>query len=199
MGFTYRNNLTCIVLSVIVVLMGIEIVYLIRQNRRLLKIISNPIPVHQTLEPGAVVPPFSAPDLDGYTVAFDYGPDQPHRLLLWFSSTCPACLDNLNLWNDLFYEFASEDLQVIGISTGDPEDTRALAAEYGLVFPVLTLNDPPIVEAYKGFSRPQTVLVGPEGRIRRLWPGSLSREQQASLTAELTAIHTLSGKGGDLQ
>lgn len=199
MGFSFRNNLTCIILSVIVVLMGIEILYLIRQNRRLLRIMSNPIPVHQTLQPGALVRPFSAFDLDGNTVSVSYAPDQPYRLLLWFSAACPACEDNLYVWNDLYRNFESERLHIMGVCTDEPVDTRALVNEYGLEFPVVSLDDPLIVEAYMGFSRPQTVLVGPEGRIRALWQGSLSREQQESLTAELTEIHTLMGKGGDLQ
>jgi peroxiredoxin len=199
MAFNLRSNLTTIILAVIVVLMGIEIMYLIRQNRRLLKIISNPIPVHQTLQPGAPVRPFSAPDLDGRMVAVDYGPEQPHRLLLWFSSACPACEDNLSVWNDLFRDFESEQLQLLGVCSDDPAETRALVAEYDLEFPVISLDDPLVVETYKGFSRPQTVLVGPEGRIRGLWPGSLGREQKESLTAELTEIHTLMGKGGDVQ
>ncbi len=197
MALNLRSNLTCIILSVIVVLMGIEILYLIRQNRRLLKIISNPIPVHQTLERGAVVRPFSAPDLDGHTVTLRYGAGQPYRLLLWFSSSCPACEDNLYVWNDLFHDYGSERLQFLGVCTDDPADTRALVAEYGLEFPVISLDNPSIVEAYKGFSRPQTVLVGPGGQIRNLWPGSLSTQQLEGLTAELTEIHTQTGKGGD--
>jgi len=197
MGFNLKDNLTTVLLSVIVVLMGVEIIYLVRQNRQLKQIINHPIPISQTLEVGELVKPFSAVDLNGNRVALTYAPDQPYRLLVWFSSACHACEENLRIWNDLYLGYESERLQIIGICTDEPSETRDLVAAYDLQFPVIALNDPLIVEAYKGFSRPQTVLVGPEGHIRRLWAGSLSLEQQASLTAELESIHTLAGKGGD--
>lgn len=197
MGFSFRNNFITIILSVIVVLMGIEILYLIRQNRRLLKIINNPIPANQMLQPGTPVPPFRAPELKGDTIFVEYSDGQPYRLLLWLSTSCPACEDNLGFWNDLFIDLESEQISVIGVGTDEPAELSEMAASNGLLFPVVNIDDPAIIQAYKGFSRPQTILIDPQGRVRNLWPGSLSREQRESLTAELTKVRTLTGKGGD--
>jgi len=199
MGSSFRSNLPGIILGVVVVLMGIEIIYLIRQNRQLLQFINNPVPVHQTLERSVTVPPFSAPDLDGQMVTVGYGPEQPHRLLLWFSTTCPACEENLRFWDDLFQEYASEHIDVLGICTEDPADVRAMTEAYGLDFPVVSIDNLSVVEAYKGFGRPQTVLVGPEGLIRDVWPGSLSEDRRESVVTALKEINTLTGKGGDIQ
>ena len=199
MNLDFRKNWLSLFLIGISILMGIEIVYLMHQNRRLRNIITSPEQYYQVLEREDIVPPFTAQDLDGNTVSLQYSPDQPHTLLLWFSPTCQACEDNLYFWNDLYHDYDSDRLLLLGMCTDDPADVRNMVTEYGLNFPIVCLDDPSLVEAYKGNVLPQTVLISPQGTIRKAWPGPLGVEQRGSIRTVLSQLDTLTGKGGEVR
>jgi peroxiredoxin len=195
----FRKNWLSLFLIAIAILMGIEIVYLMLENRRMRSIITNPKQYYQVLEQDDKVPPFTAQDLDGNTISLQYSPDRPHTLLLWFSPTCRACEDNLYFWNDLHRDFDSDHMLLLGMCTDDPADVRTVVAEYGLNFPVVCLDDPSLVDAYKGNVLPQTVLISPRGTIREVWPGPLGEKQRGSIITVLSQLDTLTGKGGDVR
>lgn len=199
MDLEFRKNWLSILLSIMVVIMGFEIIYLMHQNRRLRKIIEDPTRYIETLKQDDVVPPFSAQDINGNAISLQYAPTQPHTLLLWFSPTCSACEENLYFWNDLYRDYNSNRVRFLGMCAGDPEQARTMVADYNLRFPVIYLNDPSLVETYKGNVLPQTVFISPEGAIREVWPGSLREEQKEDIITVLAQLDTLTVKGGDVQ
>lgn len=194
-----RDNWFSYLLIAIVFIMGIEIVYLIRQNSRLRDMIANPRQYVQPLSQEDTVPAFTARDIDGDTVSVSYSRTQPHTMLLWFSPTCEACEENFSFWNELDRDYASESLRLFGMSTADPVDLRRVVDERGLSFLILSIDNPSIVDAYRGNVLPQTVLVSPDGSIRAVWPGPLQQGHKESIIACLAEIGTLTRKGGDGQ
>jgi peroxiredoxin len=199
MALEFRKNRLSFLLSVIVIIMGFEIIYLVHQNRRLHKMVENPSQYFQTLKQDDIVPSFSAQDVDGNNISLRYGPTQPHTLLLWFSPTCSACEENLYFWNDLYRDYNSDQVRFLGMCPGDSAQARTMMADYDLRFPIVCLNDASLVEKYKGNVLPQTVFISPEGAIRGVWPGSLREEQQRIILSILTQLDSLSVKGGDIQ
>lgn len=183
-----RKNWLSIVLVVIVIIMAIEIVYLINQNRRLRSIIENPQRHYQTLQPDETVPPLSAQDENGNEIALHYSPDQPYRVLLWFSPTCPSCDENFLYWNDLYRDYDSDRIRLLGICSDDPSEAREAVEEYGLSFPVICLDDQAAIDAYKGHTVPLTMLISPDGAIRKVWPGPLMKGDRQSIITKLTQL-----------
>jgi peroxiredoxin len=199
MNLELRKNWLNLLLIAIVVAMGIEIIYLAQQNRKLRAIAANPRQYFQPLEHGDIVPPLTAEDLDGNAVSLDYSPAAPHTLLLWFSTTCSSCEENLHFWNDLYRSFHSSKIRIVGVSADNPAESRTVVADFGLEFPVICISDGSLVEAYKANTLPQTVMISPQGVIQGVWPGPLLQEQRESVINALAQADTLTGKGGDVQ
>ncbi len=189
MGLEFLKKHLNLVLTAIIVLMGIEILYLVLQNRRLAAIVRDPKQVFQTLHSGDVVPSIRTVDLDGDELSLRYGPEEPHTLIFWFSPTCSSCEDNLDFWNELYSQYLSEKVRFLGICACKPDEAREITEGYGIEFSVICATDPFIVETYKGNVLPQTVLVAPDGSIGEIWPGSLLEGQKNEILAALTGLN----------
>ncbi len=91
-----------------------------------------------------------------------------------FTTTCPVCDDNLSRWVDL-YERQADKHDFVAIGLGEPQAVQAFVAENKLPFRVVT------PESRAEFSRgygikgvPKTILVGPDGRVKKFQVGRLS-------------------------
>ena len=186
------------ILMVIIVLLAAEVFYLVYQNRRLQAIIAN-LPQFTTLGEGDRVPALRAQDIDGQPVDLKYGTNQPFTLMCWFSPNCSYCGDNMSFWNDLFFQYDSDDIRVIGVCACDPEDARAQSDEYQLKFPIVCINEPYLMNAYHGNVLPQTVFINPEGAIQGVWPGSLTNEQIDEILTALAELKTQNVEGGETE
>jgi peroxiredoxin len=195
MGSELRKNWVGILLSVIVVLMGLEIISLVRQNRQLRSLVAESRRTIKALAPGDTVPSFVGRDIYGNTISIQYTPTQPHTLLVWFSASCPACEDNLSFWNELYQGYSTDLVHFLGMGVGDSAEIQAVAADFGIKFPVVCANDPFYREAYRGNVYPQTLLISPEGVVRDTWVGSLQQEQKDSIITALAQLDTLSKEG----
>jgi peroxiredoxin len=198
MDFELRKNWFSLLLIIIVIIMGLEIVYLMDQNRKLRGVISNFTYFTQTLGQDDSVPPFSATDLNGEIVEIAYSPGQPYTLLMWFSSSCSACDDNLRFWNELYLDYNSGRVRMLGVYADDSAAIHTLAEEYNLVFPIVGLDDQSLVEAYNGYTLPQTMLISPQGSVRKVWRGSLDEKRRESVISAVAQVKNLTGKGGDI-
>lgn len=182
-----RNSLT-VVLSIIIVIMGFEIVYLIYQNRRLQSMLAE-VPSLQVLQQGQTVPPLTAADLDGAGVAIQYGEREPSTILIWFSPSCHLCAENTAFWNDIYDRYkTSAGVRFLVMSDAGTDETRTYAAEQALRFPVVCVTDESLIDAYNGRVMPQTALISPQGEIEKVWPGALEPARQEEITAVLDSL-----------
>ncbi len=195
----FQRDRMVVILSIVIILMGVEIVYLIIQNRRLQALLADPKSYFQTLVSKDVVPSFTAADLDGREVDVRYGPGSPATLIFLFSPGCSSCEGNLETWNDLTREYAGVSLRCLGFCSGGLEETRAFVVENGITFPVICVDNPFIIEAYKGNILPQTVLVSPEGQVLRAWPGILGPQDIEAVRAALGGPQPPNRQGGETQ
>jgi len=188
MAESARKNSLTLVLLIVVVIMGGEIIYLIIQNRRLQSMVAE-TPSLQVLQPGETLPPLSATDLDGASVAIQFGERAPSTILIWFSPSCHLCAENAAFWNDIYARYhASADVRFLVMSDAAANETKAYVAEHALRFPVACVTDESLIEAYNGRVMPQTALISPRGGIEKVWPGALEHARQEEITAVLDSL-----------
>ncbi len=182
-----RDSLTNVLLVGCVAL-ALCVIALAWQNMSLKKRLSAPGHVgeeREMLGQGEVVAPFEleTPTGETFRVAFDQG--QERTVLLVFSSTCPACKQNMPVWNELLGGEHSASVRVLGVQTdlavggtphvdGPPCPIYAVGKRAGPPFDKL-----PYV--------PATVVLDRDGRVRSAWFGVLDADQQTELRREIGA------------
>jgi hypothetical protein len=181
-----RDSLTNVLLVGCVAL-AVCVIALAWQNLSLKKRLSAPMhgEERETLAQGEVVAPFDVVTTAGekVRVAFDEG--QERTILLVFSSTCPACKQNMPLWNEILGGEHSASVRVLGVQTDlAPGGTPHVG---GPPCPIYALGEhgaPP-------FDRlpyvPATVVLDHEGRVETAWFGVLDETQQSELRRDVGA------------
>ena len=186
MDSSARRSSTTIVLLIIILLMGVEIIYLVRQNRQLRTVAAEQSTL-QIMQQGQSVPPLRALDLDGRAVELDFD-GKTSTILVWFSPSCHVCKENVSFWNDIFNRFQNDRVRFLALSDAEQTETKAYAAENNLTLPVIIMTDSDLIEAYNGHIMPQTALISCQGRIEKVWPGALEKSRQDEIIAALDSL-----------
>jgi peroxiredoxin len=97
-------------------------------------------------------------------------------LIITFSPGCPACQANQEGWMRLASTLEQKGTHVLWVSRDPSEVTRDYCLKHGIPL-ALTLADPPYrTFAQLGLARvPNTLLVGGEGRVEKVWAGRLDQ------------------------
>ena len=123
------------------------------------------------LPPGKSVPALSGLDSEGRQLVFDYGSDSRRTLLLVFNPNCPYCTKNMPNWNAITLGLSDKEFRVVAVSTV-PDGAKEYAEKHGLQnVPVITTPDPKGRVAYEMNVTPQTVLIGADGTVEKVWTG----------------------------
>ena len=95
-------------------------------------------------------------------------------LIITFSPGCPACQANQDGWMKLASTLERKGVRVLWVSRDPIEITRDYCVKHGIPLSD-TLADPPYrTFAQLGLARvPNTLLVGAEGRVEKVWAGRL--------------------------
>ena len=122
----------------------------------------------QSLDAGAVAPPFALRDADGKTYSLPEALKQGPALLAFFKVSCPTSQFTLPFLERLHQAIKqSGAVRLWGVSQNDAGQTRAFAQEYGLSFPLLLDEDGYAVSNGYGLTNvPSLFLVEPDGAIR---------------------------------
>ena len=119
----------------------------------------------QLLENGTTAPFFSLPSLAGETVSlsdFERGP----VILNFWTTTCPACFEELPVLADLEHEFGADGLSVVTICLGSPaEEVRQALQRANVDLLVLVDEDAETVQPYQVSGTPTTYLIDGQGVI----------------------------------
>jgi peroxiredoxin len=97
-------------------------------------------------------------------------------LIITFSPGCPACQANQDGWMRLASTLEQKGVRVLWVSRDPIEITRDYCTKHGIRLSN-TLADPPYrTYVQLGLARvPNTLLVGAEGRVEKVWAGRLDR------------------------
>ncbi len=149
------------------------------------------------LQEGDPAPAFSAPVNGGGRVALaDYA---GKNVVLFFypRDNTPGCTKEACAFRDNHAALKRKGAVVLGVSTDPVKAHDKFAAKFQLPFPLLADEDKKIVKAY-GVWGPKifmgmkftgthrvTFLIGPDGRIRKVWPKVKPGEHAAEVLAAL--------------
>jgi len=97
-------------------------------------------------------------------------------LIITFSPGCPACQANQDGWMRLASTLERKGVRVVWVSRDPIEITRDYCTKHGIPLSD-TLADPPYrTFAQLGLARvPNTLLVGAEGRVEKVWAGRMDQ------------------------
>ena len=152
-----------------------ENIFLFLQNRRLSEALAPQITAGTQLQKLAGIA------FDGRLKPVSLPAAGSKLLIITFSPSCPACQANQEGWMRLASVLEQKGLRVLWVSREPIEVTREYCLKHGILLND-TLADPPYrTFAQLGLARvPNTVLVGAEGRVEKVWAG---RQDQAGWNA----------------
>jgi peroxiredoxin len=147
-----------------------ENIFLFRQNRRLSEALAPQITAGTQLQMLAGIA------FDGRLEPVALPAAGSKLLIITFSPGCPACQANQDGWMRLASTLEQKGVRVLWVSRDPIEITRDYCLKHG-IRPSDTLADPPYrTFAQLGLARvPNTVLVGAEGRVEKVWAGRLDQ------------------------
>lgn len=152
------------------------------------------------LEEGDPAPDFSALTQDGRRVSLADFKGKHVVLYFYPRDHTPGCTREACAFRDTFAQFRKRGAAVLGVSVDDIESHRRFAEKHALPFPLLADPDRRIVRAYgvwgaktflgrkfQGTHR-VTFLIGPDGRIRKIWPRVKPDHHAAEVLAALEEV-----------
>jgi peroxiredoxin Q/BCP len=125
-----------------------------------------------TLEPGATVPEFNAPNQDGKAVKLSDFKGSPVLLYFYPKDETPGCTKQACSLRDEFAEFKKLGAVVLGISRQDQASHQEFKKKHKLPFDLLVDADGKIAEKLGvstmpliGFHKRQSLIVGKDGKL----------------------------------
>ena len=153
--------------------------------------------IELTLKEGDAAPDFSAATNGGGKVSLaDF---KGKNVILYFypRDDTPGCTKEACAFRDHFAEFKNRGAIVLGVSTDRVKSHDKFVEKFKLPFTLLADEDKRLVTAYgvwgeKSFMGRKylgtyrvTFLIGPDGRIRKIWPQVKPDEHAAEVLAAL--------------
>jgi peroxiredoxin len=147
-----------------------ENVVLLRQNRQLREAAAPRIAA------GTQLQVLSATTLDGRVQPVSLPSADSKLLIITFSPGCPACQANQDGWLKLADALQQKSVRILWVSRDPIEITRDYCVKHGIRLSD-TLADPSFRTYLQlGLARvPNTVLVGANGMVEKVWPGRLDQ------------------------
>jgi peroxiredoxin Q/BCP len=149
------------------------------------------------LKEGAKAPPFTAATSGGGKVSLsDY---IGRNVILYFypKDDTPGCTKEACAFRDHFADFKKKGAVVLGVSTDPVKSHDKFVEKFKLPFTLLADDDKKIVEAYGVWGEKMfmgrkymgthrvTFLIGPDGKIRKIWPTVKPEEHAEEVLAAI--------------
>ena len=141
-----------------------------------------PKPPELKLKEGDKAPDFKAAKTDGRSVSLSEYKGKNVVLYFYPRDDTPGCTKEACAFRDEFSAFKRKDTVVLGVSIDSSKSHAKFAEKYKLPFALLADEDRQIVEAYGVWGQKSflgrkymgthriTFLIGPDGRIKKIWP-----------------------------
>lgn len=137
------------------------------------------------LEPGQALTPLDGLDADGNRASFSYDGEPRKTLLLSFAPECGPCEENMPVWEALVKGLDARSFRVVAVSLV-PTGVKEYVGRHDLgAVPVIANVDSEDRAAYKLRTTPQTILIGPDGKVEKVWTGLLKGERRKEVEEAL--------------
>ena len=149
------------------------------------------------LKEGDTAPPFKASTNGGGEVSLSEFRGKHVVLYFYPKDDTPGCTKEACAFRDHFAEFKKKGAVVLGVSVDPAKSHDKFVKKYKLPFTLLSDVDRRIVEAYGVWGEKQfmgrkymgtnrvTFLIGPDGRIKKIWPKVKPEEHAEEVLAAL--------------
>lgn len=149
------------------------------------------------LNPGDKAPDFTALSQEGKSVSLSDFRGKHVVLYFYPKDDTPGCTKEACGFRDTFAGFGKKAAVVLGVSTDPVKAHAKFTAKYKLPFVLLADEDKRIVEAYGVWGEKRfmgrkylgthrvTFLIGPDGRIKQVWPGVKPEEHAEEVLAAI--------------
>ena len=150
------------------------------------------------LKEGDKAPEFRAQSTGGKQIALSEYKGQNVILYFYPKDDTPGCTKEACGFRDEFARFEEAGAVILGVSTDPLNSHDKFTAKFKLPFPLVSDPDKAIVQAYGVWGQKTfmgrkymgvhrvTFLIGPDGRIRNIWPKVKPEEHAAEVLAALT-------------
>jgi thioredoxin-dependent peroxiredoxin len=150
-----------------------------------------------SLKPGDKAPTFKATGTDGS--ALKLADFKGRHLVIYFypKDDTPGCTKEACGFRDAYKQFEKAGAVVLGVSTDSGKSHQKFTEKFSLPFTLLADEDKAIVQAYgvwgektfmgrkyQGTHR-VTFLIGPDGKIKAVWPKVKPEEHAAEVLAAI--------------
>ena len=125
--------------------------------------------------PGSPAPAFSLPEVDAGQVDLASYSGRPVLLVFWTTS-CPICQNELPLLSRLEPEFRAKGISVVAICLGGVDETHDYVNTKRIALKTLYDADGKVGRAYSVGGVPKLVLVDKSGKIKRSQSGWASED-----------------------
>jgi peroxiredoxin Q/BCP len=151
------------------------------------------------LKEGDLAPEFTAPTNGGGQVSLADFKGHPVILFCYPKDDTPGCTKEACSFRDDYAEFRKRGAIVIGVSIDSVKSHDRFVMKFNLPFALLSDEDHRIVQAYDVWGEKTfmgrkyqgthrvTFLIGPDGRIQKIWPKVKPDEHAAEVLAALDA------------
>lgn len=111
-------------------------------------------------------------------------------LLNFWATWCPPCQSETPILRDLDAQYRSRGLSIVGVAVQEttPADVAAYAAKYGIGYTIAFDASADVFHAYQVFALPTQVLIGPDGRVRKVINGPLTQGDGKTLLEPLLPL-----------
>ena len=151
------------------------------------------------LQEGDQAPEFTAPTNGGGTMSLSEFRGKNVVLYFYPRDDTPGCTKEACAFRDEFAELKKKRAVVLGVSVDPVKSHDKFADKFRLPFPLVSDEDKKIVQAYgvwgeKSFmgrkylgTHRVTFLIGPDGRIKKIWPRVKPEEHAEEVLAALSS------------
>jgi thioredoxin-dependent peroxiredoxin len=152
------------------------------------------------LKEGDQAPAFSAKTNGGGKVSLSDFKGKYVILYFYPRDNTPGCTKEACAFRDEYAALKKKGAVVLGVSTDSAKSHDGFAEKYQLPFTLVADEDKKIVQAYGAWGQKSflgrkfqgtyrvTFLIGPDGRIRKIWPAVKPAEHAREILTVLNAI-----------
>ncbi len=135
----------------------------------------------QTTPPGTPAPDFTLKQLDDHDVKLSSLKGNVVVLDFW-ATWCGPCVASLPKLNELNQQESPHGLKVIAVNLQEDKDTvQAFVSKKNWTLPVVLDTDGAVATLYKADAIPQTVVIGKDGTIKKVFVGGGNEEAITAL------------------
>jgi thioredoxin-dependent peroxiredoxin len=152
------------------------------------------------LKVGDKAPEFKLPADDGTEISLSSLHGKHVLLYFYPKALTPGCSTEASEFRDAIKQFDKKNAVILGCSADSVPLLQKFKAKFKLNFPLLSDPDFTVIEAYGGRRMKSflgksflgiirsSVLIGPDGRIERLWPSAKAKGHAAEVLAAVTQL-----------